>query len=172
MNRNWPFDAERFDYKNEFCLLGLSGNSYLCPEPYPEDTLKSLQSNNIKLFQFGIQGKTVSNAFYFLHSLFITDSSTFWWFNNSSWKIESFEFFNNIWLSLAPVSSITFEFLSNWSDESYKQTYKYLFLVPVFLVCCWLSLYSFFWSWLCLDCLLMLIGSSNSYAKGYSVECS
>ncbi|KAF3552587.1 hypothetical protein DY000_02003541, partial [Brassica cretica] len=31
---------------------------YLCPEPYPEENLKFLEANNIKLFQFGIEGKT------------------------------------------------------------------------------------------------------------------
>ncbi|XP_048598223.1 tyrosine-protein phosphatase DSP5 isoform X1 [Brassica napus] len=36
--------------------LNLKSIIYLCPEPYPEENLKSLQSN--KLFQFGIQGKT------------------------------------------------------------------------------------------------------------------
>ncbi|XP_062084154.1 tyrosine-protein phosphatase DSP3-like [Humulus lupulus] len=31
---------------------------YLCPEPYPEENLKFLEANNIRLFQFGIEGKT------------------------------------------------------------------------------------------------------------------
>ncbi|XP_050916816.1 putative tyrosine-protein phosphatase OCA1 [Lathyrus oleraceus] len=31
---------------------------YLCPEPYPEENLKFLKSHNIRLFQFGIEGKT------------------------------------------------------------------------------------------------------------------
>ncbi|WZZ91103.1 hypothetical protein YC2023_119682 [Brassica napus] len=38
--------------------LNLKSIIYLCAEPYPEENLRSLQSNNIKLFQFGIQGKT------------------------------------------------------------------------------------------------------------------
>lgn len=32
---------------------------YLCPEPYPQENLEFLRSRNIKLFQFGIEGKTV-----------------------------------------------------------------------------------------------------------------
>ncbi|XP_050886230.1 tyrosine-protein phosphatase DSP3 [Lathyrus oleraceus] len=31
---------------------------YLCPEPYPEENLEFLKSQNICLFQFGIEGKT------------------------------------------------------------------------------------------------------------------
>ncbi|XP_050894338.1 tyrosine-protein phosphatase DSP3 [Lathyrus oleraceus] len=31
---------------------------YLCPEPYPEENLEFLKSQNIRLFQFGIEGKT------------------------------------------------------------------------------------------------------------------
>ncbi|RZB93768.1 Tyrosine-protein phosphatase DSP3 [Glycine soja] len=31
---------------------------YLCPEPYPEENLDFLRSQNIRLFQFGIEGKT------------------------------------------------------------------------------------------------------------------
>ncbi|KAF8097926.1 hypothetical protein N665_0279s0055 [Sinapis alba] len=38
--------------------LNLKSIIYLCPEPYPEENLKSLESNNIKLFHFGIHGKT------------------------------------------------------------------------------------------------------------------
>ncbi|XP_057732274.1 tyrosine-protein phosphatase DSP3-like [Arachis stenosperma] len=30
----------------------------LCPEPYPEENLEFLQSHNIRLFHFGIEGKT------------------------------------------------------------------------------------------------------------------
>ncbi|XP_050895365.1 uncharacterized protein LOC127101984 [Lathyrus oleraceus] len=37
----------------------LHGRSkYLCPEPYPEENLEFLKSQNIRLFQFGIEGKT------------------------------------------------------------------------------------------------------------------
>ncbi|XP_050897583.1 tyrosine-protein phosphatase DSP3 [Lathyrus oleraceus] len=32
--------------------------TYLCPEPYPEENLEFLKSQNIRLFQFGIEGKT------------------------------------------------------------------------------------------------------------------
>lgn len=32
---------------------------YLCPEPYPEENLEFLRSQNIQLLQFGIEGKTV-----------------------------------------------------------------------------------------------------------------
>lgn len=32
---------------------------YLCTEPYPEENLSFLRSQNIRLFQFGIEGKTV-----------------------------------------------------------------------------------------------------------------
>ncbi|KAF8052201.1 hypothetical protein N665_1588s0013 [Sinapis alba] len=38
--------------------LNLRSIIYLCPEPYPEENLKFLEANNIKLFQFGIEGKT------------------------------------------------------------------------------------------------------------------
>ncbi|KAL5567020.1 hypothetical protein UlMin_030184 [Ulmus minor] len=38
--------------------LNLKSIIYLCPEPYPEENLKFLESNNIRLFQFGIEGKT------------------------------------------------------------------------------------------------------------------
>ncbi|XP_024030988.1 tyrosine-protein phosphatase DSP3 isoform X2 [Morus notabilis] len=38
--------------------LNLRSIIYLCPKPYPEENLKFLQSNNIRLFQFGIEGKT------------------------------------------------------------------------------------------------------------------
>ena len=36
---------------------------YLCPEPYPEENLDFLRSQNIRLFQFGIEGKTVISLF-------------------------------------------------------------------------------------------------------------
>ncbi|XP_044498570.1 tyrosine-protein phosphatase DSP3-like [Mangifera indica] len=38
--------------------LNLRSIIYLCPEPYPEENLKFLGAQNIKLFQFGIEGKT------------------------------------------------------------------------------------------------------------------
>ncbi|XP_018440409.1 tyrosine-protein phosphatase DSP3 [Raphanus sativus] len=38
--------------------LNLRSIIYLCPEPYPEENLMFLDANNIKLFQFGIEGKT------------------------------------------------------------------------------------------------------------------
>ncbi|KAK4770735.1 hypothetical protein SAY87_031267 [Trapa incisa] len=38
--------------------LNLRSIIYLCPEPYPEENLKHLESRNIRLFQFGIEGKT------------------------------------------------------------------------------------------------------------------
>ncbi|CAN7009718.1 unnamed protein product [Brassica rapa subsp. trilocularis] len=38
--------------------LNLRSIIYLCPEPYTEENLKFLEANNIKLFQFGIEGKT------------------------------------------------------------------------------------------------------------------
>ncbi|OAP06061.1 PFA-DSP3 [Arabidopsis thaliana] len=38
--------------------LNLRSIIYLCPEPYPEENLKFLEANNIKLYQFGIEGKT------------------------------------------------------------------------------------------------------------------
>ncbi|XP_010549871.1 PREDICTED: probable tyrosine-protein phosphatase At1g05000 [Tarenaya hassleriana] len=37
--------------------LNLRSIIYMCPELYPEENLKFLESNNIKLFQFGIEGK-------------------------------------------------------------------------------------------------------------------
>ena len=45
--------------------LNLKSIIYLCPEPYPEENLKSLESNNIKLFKFGIQGKTMLETIQF-----------------------------------------------------------------------------------------------------------
>ncbi|KAG7580424.1 Atypical dual-specificity phosphatase Siw14-like [Arabidopsis suecica] len=38
--------------------LNLRSTIYLCPEPYPEENLQFLEANNIKLYQFGIEGKT------------------------------------------------------------------------------------------------------------------
>ncbi|XP_038879707.1 tyrosine-protein phosphatase DSP3-like [Benincasa hispida] len=37
--------------------LNLRSIIYLCPEPYPEENLEFLKANNIKLFQFKIEGK-------------------------------------------------------------------------------------------------------------------
>ncbi|KAI4310861.1 hypothetical protein MLD38_035808 [Melastoma candidum] len=37
--------------------LRLHSIIYLCPEPYPEENLNFLESHDIRLFQFGIQGK-------------------------------------------------------------------------------------------------------------------
>ncbi|XP_023005753.1 probable tyrosine-protein phosphatase At1g05000 [Cucurbita pepo subsp. pepo] len=37
--------------------LNLRSIIYLCPEPYPEENLEFLRANNIKLFQFKIEGK-------------------------------------------------------------------------------------------------------------------
>ncbi|GAB4835386.1 Tyrosine-protein phosphatase dsp3 [Ancistrocladus abbreviatus] len=37
--------------------LNLKSIIYLCPEPYPEEHCKFLRSQNIRLFQFGIEGK-------------------------------------------------------------------------------------------------------------------
>ncbi|KAF3452459.1 hypothetical protein FNV43_RR02892 [Rhamnella rubrinervis] len=42
--------------------LNLRSIIYLCFEPYPEENMEFLRSNNIKLFQFGIEGKTESSA--------------------------------------------------------------------------------------------------------------
>lgn len=38
--------------------LNLRSIIYLCPEPYPETNLKFLAAQNIRLFHFGIEGKT------------------------------------------------------------------------------------------------------------------
>ncbi|KAL8166243.1 hypothetical protein V2J09_007742 [Rumex salicifolius] len=40
--------------------LNLKSIIYLCPEPYPEEHCKLLDSHNIKLYQFGIEGKKES----------------------------------------------------------------------------------------------------------------
>ncbi|KAE8009857.1 hypothetical protein FH972_006266 [Carpinus fangiana] len=40
--------------------LNLRSIIYLCPEPYPEENLEFLRSRNVRLFQFGIEGKTES----------------------------------------------------------------------------------------------------------------
>ncbi|KAL9249616.1 Tyrosine-protein phosphatase DSP3-like protein [Drosera capensis] len=37
--------------------LNLNSIIYLCPEPYPEEQWELVRSNNIRLFQFGIEGK-------------------------------------------------------------------------------------------------------------------
>ncbi|KAK4794292.1 hypothetical protein SAY86_012286 [Trapa natans] len=42
--------------------LNLRSIIYLCPEPYPEENLKNLESRNIRLFQFGIEGKTETSV--------------------------------------------------------------------------------------------------------------
>ncbi|KAM5561894.1 tyrosine-protein phosphatase DSP3-like [Rosa sericea] len=42
--------------------LNLRSIIYLCPEPYPEENLEFLRSQNIRLLQFGIEGKTESVA--------------------------------------------------------------------------------------------------------------
>ncbi|XP_022746976.1 probable tyrosine-protein phosphatase At1g05000 isoform X1 [Durio zibethinus] len=42
--------------------LNLRSIIYLCPEPYPEENLEFLRSHNIRLFQFGIEGKTEPSA--------------------------------------------------------------------------------------------------------------
>ncbi|GKV02387.1 hypothetical protein SLEP1_g14826 [Rubroshorea leprosula] len=50
--------------------LNLRSIIYLCPEPYPEENLEFLRSQNIQLLQFGIEGKTVFLVFlFFLSSL-------------------------------------------------------------------------------------------------------
>ncbi|XP_038702975.1 tyrosine-protein phosphatase DSP3-like [Tripterygium wilfordii] len=38
--------------------LNLRSIIYLCPEPYPEENFEFLRSQNIQLFQFGMEGKT------------------------------------------------------------------------------------------------------------------
>lgn len=38
--------------------LNLRSIIYLCYEPYPEENMEFLRAHNIKLFQFGIEGKT------------------------------------------------------------------------------------------------------------------
>ncbi|KAK8542829.1 hypothetical protein V6N12_015407 [Hibiscus sabdariffa] len=42
--------------------LNLHSIIYLCPEPYPEENMKFLGTHNIKLFQFGIEGKTQTSV--------------------------------------------------------------------------------------------------------------
>ncbi|XP_059309665.1 tyrosine-protein phosphatase DSP3-like [Lycium ferocissimum] len=42
--------------------LNLQSIIYLCPEPYPEENLEFLRVNNIKLFQFGIDGTKEPSA--------------------------------------------------------------------------------------------------------------
>lgn len=37
--------------------LGIRSIVYLCPEPYPESNTNFLQSNGMKFFQFGIEGR-------------------------------------------------------------------------------------------------------------------
>lgn len=42
--------------------LQLRSIIYLCPEPYPEENLEFLRSQNIQLFQFGIEGKKEASS--------------------------------------------------------------------------------------------------------------
>uniref|UniRef100_A0A7N0T8D1 diphosphoinositol-polyphosphate diphosphatase n=1 Tax=Kalanchoe fedtschenkoi TaxID=63787 RepID=A0A7N0T8D1_KALFE len=42
--------------------LKLRSIIYMCPEPYPEENSQFLESNNIQLFQFGIEGTKESSA--------------------------------------------------------------------------------------------------------------
>ncbi|CAM8960300.1 hypothetical protein QQ045_004238 [Rhodiola kirilowii] len=42
--------------------LKLRSVIYLCPEPYPEENCQFMESNNIKLFQFGIEGTKESSV--------------------------------------------------------------------------------------------------------------
>lgn len=42
--------------------LNLRSILCLCPDPYPEESLRFLQSKNIKLFQFGFQGTKEPSA--------------------------------------------------------------------------------------------------------------
>ncbi|KAE9617733.1 hypothetical protein Lal_00027269 [Lupinus albus] len=42
--------------------LNLRSIIYLCPEPYPHENLEFLQSHNIRLFQFGIEGKKENSS--------------------------------------------------------------------------------------------------------------
>ncbi|XP_047328716.1 tyrosine-protein phosphatase DSP5-like [Impatiens glandulifera] len=41
--------------------LNLKSIVYLCPEPYPKQNLEFLQSNGVRLFQFGIDGTKEEN---------------------------------------------------------------------------------------------------------------
>ncbi|KAJ9176125.1 hypothetical protein P3X46_011470 [Hevea brasiliensis] len=42
--------------------LNLRSIIYLCFEPYPQENMEFLRAHNIKLFQFGIEGKTDSSV--------------------------------------------------------------------------------------------------------------
>ncbi|KAL5703113.1 protein-tyrosine-phosphatase [Ranunculus cassubicifolius] len=46
-------DSGNFEFLE---TLNLKSIIYLCPEPYPEENSEFLRSNDIKLFQFGIEG--------------------------------------------------------------------------------------------------------------------
>ncbi|CAL1352908.1 unnamed protein product [Linum trigynum] len=48
-------DASNFRFLE---TLNLRSIIYLCPDPYPQENAEFLAANNIKLFQFGINGKT------------------------------------------------------------------------------------------------------------------
>ena len=63
----WKIEKKNWRVTTEYAFLKLENNflflfnlsRYLCPEPYPEENLEFLRSHNIRLFQFGIEGKTV-----------------------------------------------------------------------------------------------------------------
>jgi hypothetical protein len=45
-------------------LTSLGSLRYLCPEPYPETNKEFLAKNGIKLYQFGIEGRKVTEYEY------------------------------------------------------------------------------------------------------------
>jgi hypothetical protein len=46
---------------------------YLCPEPYPETNKEFLAKNGIKLYQFGIEGRKVTEYEYIFYCLCLDD---------------------------------------------------------------------------------------------------
>ena len=51
-----------FKYRRKLLIYNWYGilSRYLCPEAYPQENMDFVDAHNIKLFQFGIEGKTVS----------------------------------------------------------------------------------------------------------------
>ncbi|KAK6915753.1 Atypical dual-specificity phosphatase Siw14-like [Dillenia turbinata] len=52
-------DPENFSFLQ---TLSLKSVIYLCPEPYPEENAEFLRSNNVRLFQFGIDGTKAASG--------------------------------------------------------------------------------------------------------------
>ncbi|KAM7268928.1 hypothetical protein ACFE04_011094 [Oxalis oulophora] len=52
-----PFDGQ-LCFSPEDGARVLNYHTYLCPEPYPDENKEFVRSNNIRVLQFGIEGKS------------------------------------------------------------------------------------------------------------------